>query len=112
MKKTIIPSTKEEAIYYSDFTGKVFGPTGPEVNVSFTFNYGSTFDGAKLELDLTDEESKILLDFVKTKLATDNKQKFQKILYTRDHPRSTHNSSFCDLLEYLLLEETAKTSNG
>lgn len=102
MKKTIVPSSKEEAVYYSDFTGKFFNTVGPDVNVTLTFNYGSKYDGAVFNLDLTDEETGLLLDLIKTKLSAENKQKFQKILYGKDHPRSGHNSSFCDLLEYLL----------
>ena len=39
MKKVTKPAEKEEAVYYSDFSGKTFGEFFPHVEVNIEFNY-------------------------------------------------------------------------
>ena len=52
MKKIIKPAEREEAVYYSDFTGKVLNECGPDITLKLDFHYGSKRDGANLELHL------------------------------------------------------------
>ena len=73
MKKITKPAEKEEAVYFSDFSGKCFGNFSPDVNVRIEFNYNSRFDGDVVELHLTDEESMLILDLIKHKASTDYK---------------------------------------
>ena len=56
MKKILRPSSLEEAVYYSDFSGKCFGNLPPPVVAKIEFNYGSKQDGESLEFHFTDEE--------------------------------------------------------
>jgi len=65
MKKIIKPLKREEAVYYSDFTGKCFGNFDPHVELTLDFGYGSVNDGAKFKLDLTDEEVEPVLNLLK-----------------------------------------------
>jgi len=67
MKKIIKPSTEEESVTYSDFSGKLLQEV--PVNVALDFNYGSVKDGDRIVLDLTDEEGQELLEHIKGKLS-------------------------------------------
>jgi hypothetical protein len=73
MKKIIQPQQKEKAEYFSDFSEKSFGDEvalfGPEVEIKFEFNYGSEFDGSRIEFHLTDAEAKHVLDFIRMNLS-------------------------------------------
>ena len=80
MKKIIKPSEKEEACYYSDFTGKIFGNFGAPVDLKIQFNYGSDRDGATLSLHLDDEDTKPIIDLIKSKLCSNTKKQLKKKL--------------------------------
>lgn len=67
MKKIIKKSIREEFEIYSDFSGELL-PYSVPVNVKLQFGYGSEFDMADLELHLSDEDSKELLELIKSKL--------------------------------------------
>lgn len=95
MKKILKPSEKEEAEYRSDFSDKSFIRFDPDVEIKFEFNYGSKFDGANLELHLTDEESKVILDFIRSKLSQEKKKDL------RDELKYANQ----DLVRYLLNEK-------
>lgn len=84
MKKVLKPSVEEDAIYYSDFSGKLIDPliNIPPCEVTLEFNYGSKYDGQKIILHLTDEESEELLQFLRTKLVEDSKNELNKVLWT------------------------------
>jgi hypothetical protein len=69
MKVVIKPSEKEEVEYRSDFSDKSFIVFDPDVVIKFDFNYGSKYDGEKLEFHLTDEEAGHVLDFIKMNLS-------------------------------------------
>jgi hypothetical protein len=59
MKKITKPSEPEEAVYYSDFTGKLLPESttfGAPITVQIDFNYGSKYDGSKIELHLDDND--------------------------------------------------------
>jgi hypothetical protein len=69
MKKIIQPQQKEKAEYFSDFSGESFEDFHPDVQIKFEFNYGSEFDGSRVEFDLTCAESKHVLDFIRMNLS-------------------------------------------
>lgn len=70
MKRVITPAVQEGAVYYSDFTGTAF-KYGPEAELTLEFNYGSGFDGSKLEFHLTDKEVLEVIEFIKSKISKD-----------------------------------------
>jgi hypothetical protein len=74
MKKVLVPSTKEESVYYSDFTGKCFGIFDPEVVLKLQFNYGSERDGSEITLHLTDCELEPILEIIKNNLTEEAKK--------------------------------------
>jgi hypothetical protein len=80
MKKITKPLEEEEAVYYSDFSGKIFdNGFEPPVTLKMEFNYGSKYDGSKLELDLDDEDAILLLNFLKEKLQEESKK--EKLIF-------------------------------
>ena len=81
MKKITKPAQKEEAVYYSDFSGKCFGDFHPPVQLMIDFNYGSKYDGSKLRFDLDDKDIEDILALLKSKLSNDTK-KALKTMYT------------------------------
>lgn len=90
MKKIIKPLEKEEATYYSDFSGKCFGEWYPPVEVKIEFNYGSKYDSSKIVLHLSDKEAESLIDLVKTKLSDDYKDHLKKELHKQDEEYCEH----------------------
>ena len=93
MKKVTTPESKEEAVYYSDFSGKLLGELEPPVVLTINFNYGSKMDGALLRLDLTDEEIEDIIDLIKNKLNTATREEF----------KNTHKTdSNTNLFQYLI----------
>jgi len=81
MKKTTKPAQREEATYYSDFSGKCFGDFHPHVELMIYFNYGSKYDGSKLRFHLDDKDIEDILTLLKSKLSNDTK-KALKTMYT------------------------------
>jgi hypothetical protein len=81
MKKITKPASKEEAVYYSDFSGECFGQYNAPAEMSFSFNYGSKYDTGKVTLHLTDEEAEEVLDFIKQKLSKDRIEQLKKALH-------------------------------
>jgi len=85
MKKVIQPQQAEEAIYFSDFTGKPFTEgLNPPVELKINFNYGSQYDGASFSLDLSDEDLEELLPIIREKLSEDAKKQLGKKLHRLD----------------------------
>jgi len=85
MKKIIQPEQAEEAIYFSDFTGKPFmDGLPPPVKVKFNFNFGSAYDGASFSLDLSDEDTEGLISIIRQKLSEDAKKQLGKKLHYLD----------------------------
>jgi len=74
MKKTTRPAQREEAVYYSDFSGKCFGEFDPHVELILDFGYGSKYDGSKLRFDLDDDDVEAVLTLLKSKLSKDAKK--------------------------------------
>lgn len=100
MKKVTKPAQREEATYYSDFSGKCFGECPPPVELKIEFTYGSKHDGSVLELHLTDEEVKPILNLLKKNITEDYKSfMMQKInAYDEDYQTScdSRDWSSCD----------------
>lgn len=84
MKKIIKPEEKEEATFYSDFTGKPLDQCGPEVQIKIEFSYGSKYDGSRINLHLDDEDIEDLLKYLSTKLNPDFRKKLQKTMQMLD----------------------------
>jgi hypothetical protein len=82
MKKILKPATQEIGVLYSDFNGKLFFESTPEVEIKLIFNYGSPFDGECLTLDLTNEEAEPILELIKSKISKDKKQDITKSTYS------------------------------
>lgn len=113
MKKILKPKEEEEAVYYSDFTGKCFGDFQPEVTLKIEFNYGSKFDGSRFTLDLSDKEAESILELIKSNLSEDYKISLKKNLATRithlneaidarDYTQADYYNTSCDWLQFLL----------
>lgn len=84
MKKTTKPAQKEEAVYYSDFSGKCFGEFHPPVELTIEFNYGSSYDGSKLKFDLDDKDMEDILALLKSKLSNDSKKALKSMYIILD----------------------------
>jgi len=80
MKKIIRPEQEEKAEYFSDFSDTSFGDYEPAVKVKFEFGYGSKSDGGALEFDLTDEEAKYILKFMKVRALEEKRKEITKIV--------------------------------
>ena len=85
MKKITKPSSKEEAVYYSDFTGKCFGNLTPPVEVTISFGYGSKNDGAELKLDLSDKDIEPILNLIKQNVSENFKKTLKNKLDLLDN---------------------------
>jgi len=83
VKKLIKPSSREEAVYYSDFSGKCFGEWSPEVTLKINCEYGSKYDGSTLELHLSDEDLKIIFAIIKSNVSPEFKKQIQTELNSR-----------------------------
>jgi hypothetical protein len=105
MKKVTKPYEKEEAFYYSDFTGKTFGSFGPPVNLKIEFNYGSQRDGASLSLDLDDEDINPFIEIIKKNLCESAKKFFEKQL-------SRNEKSFNDSMDFRDWDSCDSLSNN
>ena len=74
MKKITKPAEKEEATYYSDFSGKCFGEFYPPIQLKLEFNYGSVYDGSSFTFDLDDKDIDDILFLLKGKLSNETKK--------------------------------------
>tara|TARA_R110000868_G_scaffold205893_8_gene454575 strand:- start:1507 stop:1857 length:351 start_codon:yes stop_codon:yes gene_type:complete len=96
MKNITTPSSKEEAVYYSDFSGKLLGEFYPPVVLTIDFNYGSRMDGARLQLDLNDEDVQEILDLIKSKLNSSTKDELRN---TRKKAANNYEDA-CDFRDW------------
>jgi hypothetical protein len=80
MKKIIKPAEREEALYYSDFTGKPLDQCGPEVELKMNFSYGSKYDNSRITLHLSDKDAEEILSFLSTKLTKECRKEIQNTL--------------------------------
>ena len=105
MKKITKPAEREEATYYSDFSGKCFGELHPPVEIKIEFNYGSKHDGAMVGLHLTDEEAKLFLDVIKKSASENYKAFLRKKLEEYDDQYQTS----CDFRDWDSCELTGNS---
>jgi len=80
MKKITKPAQREEAVYYSDFSGKCFGEAHPPVELILDFGYGSGYDGSKLTFHLDDKDVEDILLLLKSNLSNETKKQFKEKL--------------------------------
>jgi hypothetical protein len=113
MKKIIQPKQAEKAEYFSDFSDKSFESFHPDVQIKFEFNYGSEFDGSRVEFHLTDEEAKHVLDFIRMNLSEgkinelknkleEHEEYYEENVNARDWQSSDHFYNCIELYRYLL----------
>lgn len=105
MKKIIKPSVREEAVYYSDFSGKCFGEFYPPVELTVSCSYGSKYDGAGIELHLDDIELRPFIELIKKSISEDCKNKLKKQL------ESAENNHY-DAMQMRDWEQCEITSNS
>ena len=85
MKKIIVPKQKEEATYFSDFTGQPFGDLyHPPVTLKLEFNYGSDYDQSEITLHLSDKDIAPILNLISSKLNPDFKKQLEQELIEND----------------------------
>jgi len=78
VKKITKPAEKEEAVYYSDFSGKCFGDFSAPIQLKIEFNYGSIYDGSKFTFDLDDADIADVLFLLKGKLTDETKKALKR----------------------------------
>lgn len=105
MKKIIKPLVREEAVYYSDFSGKCFGEFYPPVELTVSCSYGSKYDGAGIELHLDDIELRPFIELIKKSISEDCKNKLKKQL------ESAENNHY-DAMQMRDWEQCEITSNS
>lgn len=113
MKKVTQPKQEERAEYFSDFSGQSFEGFNPDVEIKFEFNYGSKFDGARVEFHLTDQEAENVLDFIRTNLSEDkvnelknkleeHEEYYEENMNARDWQSCDHFGNCICLFKYLI----------
>ena len=85
MKKIIKPAEDEEAVYFSDFSGRSLGELGPPVELMITFNYGSEQDGDCIQLDLDDNDIQEILRIIKNSVTEEFKNKSEQYKYLQSN---------------------------
>ena len=82
MKRIIKPTQKEDAAYFSDFTGQPFNSSfqHPPVELKLSFNYGSEYDQSEITLHLSDKDVAPILDLISSKLNSDFKESLEEDL--------------------------------
>jgi len=80
MKKILEPACEENAVYYSDFSGKILDSftSSPPCEVVIRFNYGSIYDGDEITLHLSDEDVRDMVKFIKSRLIDEAKEELKK----------------------------------
>jgi hypothetical protein len=113
MKKITQPKQEERAEYFSDFSDKSFEGFNPDVEIKFEFNYGSKFDGGRVEFHLTDQEAEHVLDFIRMNLSEgklnelknkleEHEEFYEENVNARDWQSSDHFYNCIELYKYLL----------
>jgi hypothetical protein len=82
MKTVTKPAQREEAEYYSDFSGKKIKFPFPPAQITLDFNYGSQYDESKITLDLSNEEAEEVIAFFSKKLSARTRKEFGRRLKT------------------------------
>lgn len=82
MKKVLRPAEIEDAVYYSDMSGKCFGVYPPDAVMTINLYYGSEYDGYKMELHFTDDEFKKIFNLIKPLLKEEKIKDLQETFDT------------------------------
>jgi 1,4-alpha-glucan branching enzyme len=119
MKKIVQPQQEEKAEYFSDFSNKSFEVFNPDVQIKFEFNYGSDFDGSRIDFHLTDAEAKSVLDFIRNNLSEnkinelknkleEHQEYYEENMNARDWQSCDHFYNCIELYKYLTKYESNK----
>jgi hypothetical protein len=84
MKKIIVPQQREEANYFSDFSGQPFNQFGVPITLKLEFNYGSEYDGSEITLHLSDRDVQPILELISSKLNPDFKKQLEQEFIEND----------------------------
>jgi len=85
MKKIIVPEQREEANYYSDFSGQPLGDGyEPPVILKLEFNYGSEYDNSEITLHLSDRDVQPILELISSKLNPDYRKHLEQEFIEND----------------------------
>lgn len=86
MKKIIVPEQREEANYFSDFSGQPFDELfGPPITLKLDFGYGSEYDNSEITLHLSDRDVQPILELISSKLNPDFKKQLEHKLNDNDN---------------------------
>ena len=90
MKKIIKPAEREEAVYYSDFSGKNLGKFDAPVELKISCGYESKYDGMDITLHLDDEDLEKIITYLKLNISDDFKEQISKKIdkYDNDYESS------------------------
>lgn len=111
MKKVIKPAALEQSERYCDFSGEKLEYESCSLKIDF--GYGSKYDGATLELDLSESAEELLIMFIKANLnpkSINNLKKDKKklgkcyndVFDARDWESTEYMQNGIDLLEELI----------
>lgn len=111
MKNIIQPAKPEVAEHFCDFTNQKL-PWGAAANFSISFGYNSDFDGCHLFLELNNEASKELLEFIRSKLSPETKkhlaaqlkkleENLDNSIQSRDWDQSDYYHNDISLIKYI-----------
>jgi len=120
MKKIIKQKRKEEALYFSDFTGQPFDSnfSHSPVELKMTFNYGSIYDQSEITLHLSDKDIEPIINLISSKLnpdykkdlkdtLNDNNEELDMAMDSRDPMMCEYYISCNSLIKRLLGDEMA-----
>jgi hypothetical protein len=100
MKKIIKPLEHEEAVYYSDFSGKNLGEFGVPVELKISCGYGSKYDGSDIVLHLDDSDLEKFLVTIKDFISDDFKNEIKKKIHKHekdyDDSMQMRDWDYCD----------------
>jgi hypothetical protein len=90
MKKIIKPAEREEAVYYSDFSGKNLGKFAVPVELKISCGYESKYDGMDIIFHLHDEDLEKIITYLKSNISKDFKESITKKIdkYDNDYESS------------------------
>jgi hypothetical protein len=100
MKKIIKPYENEEAVYYSDFSGKNLGEFGVPVEFKISCGYGSEYDGVDITFHLDDNDFKKIIptirEFISDDFKNEIKKKIEKYEKDYDDAMQMRDWDYCD----------------
>ena len=89
MKKIIKPAEREEAVYYSDFSGKNLGKFDAPVELKISCGYESKYDGMDITFHLDDNDLEKIITYLKSNISNDFKESITKKIDKYDNDYET-----------------------